>query len=152
MIAGGRGLEAVLADVWVLQHLPAASSADGGGDPFVWRHLTEMELPHPRCAHASACVPGSSDLLVCGGFTGMGIAEDVIAARVRPGDNGLEAAQGWRPVEASQPIGGRFGHCMASTCADLTTAAEGAVEGVLLFGGIDAVNDYNDMWALTDFL
>jgi hypothetical protein len=115
-----------------------------------------MELPHPRCAHTAVVVPGREGaVLVYGGFTGLGISEDVIYVQFDLSSSSRSSGNRWRVVEPSASIGGRFGHSMVGTCSGMQVQRGGmpeAVEGVLIFGGIDAEQDYNDLWCLTNFL
>lgn len=164
VIAGGRSADAVLSDVWMLQSRERGAESSDSDCPFVWRRLLSMELPHPRCAHTTAVVPDSGLVLIYGGFTGMGISDDIIVAKVSnmlAGEEGARPGRGrpgpWTVVTPSESLGGRFGHSMTSTCADMTVvgtggAGESRVLGALVFGGIDAEKDFRDVWALTDFV
>lgn len=154
VIAGGRSMDAVLSDVWALH--PSSPEAQDTC-PFTWRRLSAIELPHPRCAHTAAIMPGrEGGVLIYGGFTGLGISEDIIAVQLDLSSE-YDSSSGdnkWRVLEPSLAIGGRFGHSMTGSCSGLLVERGGAaeaVEGVLIFGGIDAEMDYNDLWALTNF-
>jgi hypothetical protein len=171
VISGGRSIESVLSDVWILEPAPTAeASLSSSSPPFMWRQLSHLELPHPRCAHSGSILPPlllhSPAMLLFGGFTGLGISEDIIvcelsAESLAPVSSLLAETVSWRVVQpASDPDGlsitARFGHSMCpmpSSCSPvpgdaLSEETVTPCRGVLVFGGIDAERDYNDMWIL----
>jgi len=149
LIAGGRNAETVLADTWILE---PHNGDDIGCDecPLNWRKLSSMALPHPRCAHSASVVSAPPVLVLYGGFTGQGISEDVIISPLDFDDDSTQHM--WKLVQPSSTIGGRFAHCMCPAPQWLLGSAAGSgiecTNGVLIFGGIDATQDYNDMWLL----
>jgi hypothetical protein len=199
VISGGRTMDSILSDVWILSGTasPAAvegkiSGSDGengSSDPqsdhatdptamtlsdqeviFQWQQLPCYELPHPRCAHTSALIPIPSpsqelqedqspppalfNLVLYGGFTGQGISDDLIQCVFDPS---FPSTSPWQPVVSPQNIPGRFGHVMclppswirANYKKEQSTDVSKLSRRILLYGGIDAEQDYNDLWLIS---
>jgi hypothetical protein len=139
---------------------------------FQWQQMTSYELPHPRCAHTSALIPIPSELpddpplyqlLLYGGFTGQGISDDIIQCVFSPSPSSCSSIT-WHPIIPSHNIPGRFGHVMClpppwlrpnskkpnKSSGAVPAATSGAVgRTILLYGGIDAEQDYNDLWLIS---
>lgn len=134
---------------------------------FQWQQLPCYELPHPRCAHTSAFIPIPSptqeleenpsslfNLVLYGGFTGQGISDDLIQCVFDPLN---PSTNSWQPVMSSQNIPGRFGHVMclppswirANSKKQQPTEVTERSRRILLYGGIDADQDYNDIWLIS---
>jgi hypothetical protein len=190
VISGGRTVDSILSDVWILSGTHPANGKISGSeenveaDPqsdqtpplldqevlFQWKQLSCYELPHPRCAHTSAIVPIFSptqelqenespppplfNLILYGGFTGQGISDDLIQCIFDPS---YPSTSPWQPVVSSQNIPGRFGHVMclppswirANSKKQQPTEVIGRSRKILLYGGIDAEQDYNDLWLIS---
>lgn len=173
IICGGRNADAVLSDVWVLESdsSPSCTSSPTSPGaplaplaPFRWRqvHQNEYMLQVPRCAHTSAVVNGN--IYIFGGFTGQGISGDVsylpasCLLEIPSPPPGTRPASTWRDVIADGEIPGRFGHamslapswlkevsCLTESNQSVDTSTS-AVHGFIVFCGIDAFLDYNDLW------
>jgi hypothetical protein len=132
--------------------------------PIAWTRVHDLELPHPRCAHTA--VVSSGDLILFGGFTGQGISEDLIIARdvasiisnsspevnVKSSEKELLSqpiSAHWVCLETSRAIDGRFAHSMATISLSLAKKEETDKSGILIFGGINATQDFNDVWLLS---
>lgn len=173
IISGGKTIDSILSDVWILRGTNVSSSkisSDGSDESssevsLQWQQLVSLELPHPRCAHASVILPLSqpsqeiqdesnialSSLVLFGGFTGQGISDDIIQHDICLSDSPTSS---WQPIISSQTIPGRFGHVIcvpppwmrAKKQAKSATGLETSGRNILLYGGVDAEQDYNDLW------
>lgn len=148
----------------------SASASTGARHPLAWSRVSALELPHPRCAHTS--VVSADDLILFGGFTGQGISEDLIIARSvseilatsssrEASSNSIEkelspsellsqpCSDHWVCLDTSRAIDGRFAHAMANVSLSVVKKEETDKSGILIFGGINATQDFNDMWVLS---
>ena len=136
--------------------------------PLFWSRVDALELPHPRCAHTAVVSDG--DLILFGGFTGQGISEDLIIAKnlaeifASPSstlsENETETTPSdmlskpisahWMCLEISRPIDGRFAHCMSAVALSIVKKEETDDNGIIIFGGINATQDFNDVWILSN--
>jgi hypothetical protein len=201
VISGGRTVDSILSDVWILSGTAALSSdqkvsaTDSSVDSneatppapappssapsapeivFQWQQMPSYELPHPRCAHTSALLPIPSELpddpplyhlILYGGFTGQGISDDLIQCVFSP-TTSPSSSISWQPIVPSHTIPGRFGHAMclpplwlrpnakktnktSATAAASVAVASPPPRNILLYGGIDAEQDYNDLWLIS---
>lgn len=149
---------------------PEKASSAGARHPLAWTRVPALELPHPRCAHTS--VVSAGDLVLFGGFTGQGISEDLIIARnvseiltissssedsSNYSEKELSATEllsqpcsdHWLCLDTSRNIDGRFAHAMANVSLSVVKKEETDKGGILIFGGINATQDFNDMWLLS---
>jgi hypothetical protein len=138
-VIGGRSVTGEnLSDVWTLSK---AESSDS--EAIQWCQVAALELPAPRCAHASSIIRKpdghSAHLCVFGGFDGTGISGDLFTVDLTKGQVG-----GWakRDFTGELNIPARFGHCMSSsqdtggqTCSD-----------TFVFGGVCIEQDFSDLW------
>jgi len=148
------------------------SSGEVARHPLAWTRVPALELPHPRCAHTS--VVSSGDLILFGGFTGQGISEDLIIAKSvneilaassssksSSNSSGSEkelsssellsqpCSDHWVCLDTSRAIDGRFAHAMATVSLSVVKKEDTGKSGILIFGGINASQDFSDMWLLS---
>ena len=166
-IAGGRGLEVILDDVWELSTVPnvleGGTSLTPPGAPFQWYQRQDLTLSSGRCAHGSAILDagnGSMLLSLVGGFTGSSIADDIACVAVESGcgdatQNTKPTQTNWLSTRCGSAIGARFG---AAVCAapkwllnfKFPDHTPSNVEngGLLLYGGVNAEKDFGDVLLL----
>jgi hypothetical protein len=87
--------------------LAAACHAPGGSEePWQWVTTSEADRATARKGHAAAVVPGTSQLVVCGGQALEGEATDLSDVRLLVGSNSSSSAGGinwqWQPAAAMQ--------------------------------------------------
>ncbi len=164
IISGGRNFDSVLMDIWIL------TSSENGDVPIKWKSITNtsLQLNIPRCAHTAVVL--RDRMYIFGGFTGEGISGDMCcvdlpilfsdiadihdvvstpASSIQP-DRTL-----WNNIALAIEIPSRFGHSMCNAPSWINSTQNGGTtvpipdgEPLLIFGGIDAHLDYNDLWAV----
>jgi hypothetical protein len=72
IITGGRGATAIFDDAWILS--PEMDEVVS----WKWTRRGDLQLPFPRCSHASAVLGGDRFLCVVGGFSGEAVLNDVL--------------------------------------------------------------------------
>lgn len=177
VIVGGRTIDSILSDVWILNGRAVVQNSNEEStetklEPeviFEWQQLLQYELPHPRCAHTSWILSsgqsseiGNNDnnnndnnfeMIIFGGFTGQGISDDIIRCVLNSNFTISSSSPSWIPLETSQTIPGRFGHVMCQSPSWMIPKKQQKSVfphlTVLLYGGIDAEQDYNDLWMIS---
>lgn len=104
------------------------------------------------------------EMVIFGGFTGQGISDDIIYSRFNSNITSSSSnttssssysspSSRWIPLETSQTIPGRFGHVICQSPSWIIPKKQqksiSANSTILLYGGIDAEQDYNDLWMIS---
>mgnify|MGYP003385945907 FL=1 len=147
--------------------------------PLAWTRVHALELPHPRCAHSAVVSAGdfilfggftgqgiSEDLIIARDVkeiilpsSSSSVSSDAAPSTVIPNDEkelspsellSQPISAHWMCLETSRAIDGRFAHSMATISLNLVKKDESADKtGIVIFGGINATQDFNDMWVLS---
>jgi hypothetical protein len=165
IITGGRdGTGTLLQDVWILclqEVIPDhnSNSQDNFLAVLTWEE-SAVKLPEARCAHAAAFC--EHHVYLYGGFTLTGIASDMLELDIYKLDST------WKTCSFDvNLIPTRFGHTMCTLSKQALASFQAhevygnllpmmfragkideMVGGMLLFGGVDAEQDFGDIWMI----
>lgn len=143
VICGGRDIdEGLYADCWILRLLllhsdvpPKDNNEKECLTKLQWTKLSHLELSTVLCSHSLVAIPSSegplSTLCIYGGITHEGLSNHLYTADTR------RVEGGWIQSETSFPA--RFGQacCLAPK--------RFAMRGMLVFGGVNAEQDFGDL-------
>ena len=104
-----------------------------------------MQLLEPLCSHVAAST-ADGYMVLYGGFTGAGIADSLHYVKTETGGPWLRG-----PASSLGSLEPRFGACLCSRPVltdEGSSESRGGDGGVVLFGGVNAENDFSDVWYL----